>query len=179
MGSVGPMRSGAAPCRGCGFERERLEVAILPAAILAVVSDWGSLVHSVASQGGGIELLARRPEPGVWSAVEYAGHVRDFLSAASDHVARMRAGRRYEMSPWDPRALVEGGNYRSICARSLVADMDFAARDLVRQLIDDASPPGRLGSGSGSPHAKARGMAALHEAVHHLADARSALSAEG
>jgi S-DNA-T family DNA segregation ATPase FtsK/SpoIIIE len=133
----------------------------------------------------GPELLRAHPRPGVWSALEYACHVRDVLGAQRGRLLRAQAEDRPEAVSMDRDGRVARERYNEQDPAA-VADELAAAAELLAGAFD------ALG-GSGAPgwqrvivyhwpETAERDMAWLgrhtvHEGVHHLRDIDDVLAA--
>ena len=61
-------------CDACGFDGARYDDASLLDALRALGPRWRALLAATGSE------LRVRPEPEVWSAIEYAAHSRDIIA---------------------------------------------------------------------------------------------------
>src|SRR6266699_2466757 len=61
------------PCPECGFDTQGFPVEAVPGMILANAAAW----QQVLAGPNGPDDARARPEPGTWSPLEYACHVRD------------------------------------------------------------------------------------------------------
>jgi DinB family protein len=69
-------------CPECGLIASSVAEGDLGAAIVEEAQQWDELLTRLSEA----PLLSARPEPGVWSALEYAGHVRDTLTLFADRI---------------------------------------------------------------------------------------------
>jgi 8-oxo-dGTP pyrophosphatase MutT (NUDIX family) len=114
------------PCEGCGFVYDEATAAAAGAAIRAGAAETAALLTA-----GDVVGLHRRPNPDVWSAVEYGCHLRDVLLVQRERVlAACHAAPDHPPRPWamlrDERVDAEGYN-------------DTSPEDAARQLLDAAS----------------------------------------
>ena len=132
--------------------------------------------------GADTAAVSRRPEPSVWSALEYACHVRDVLLVQRERlivaqvedvpaVARMHRDERVGLARYDahpvPVVLDQLGMAAELCA------VTFEALDAAGQARRLVYP---------WPEATERdldwvGRHAVHEGEHHLMDVRRVLGA--
>ncbi|HET9442763.1 MAG TPA: DinB family protein [Acidimicrobiales bacterium] len=120
-------------------------------------------------------LLARRPGPDTWSALEHAGHVRDVIHALDIRVQRVLR----EDEPVLPGTHVTppaGANEQGVAVvlAALTVSVDQLARTI---LVTPAGHWGRTGL-RGRVRLTALDLVreAVHEAVHHLAAAEAAIA---
>lgn len=120
-------------------------------------------------------LIRRRPEPEIWSSIEYAAHVGE---AVCWYVARIRCVLDVDfpqLAPFDFDAAAEKGEYRRRSIDVVVADLRTACRELtnIAQSVS-GNQLNRYGLGSdGSRRSVALLLTrAEHELVHHELDLR-------
>ncbi len=65
------------PCSECGFDYEALDPAETPAAIRSFAKRYRAPLTRFLKGEDGDAIVRERPAPEVWSALEYAAHVRD------------------------------------------------------------------------------------------------------
>lgn len=63
-------------CDGCGFDATAYTHADLLGTLRALAPMWRTMVEGIDTS-----VLTARPEPGTWSAIEYAAHSRDITGA--------------------------------------------------------------------------------------------------
>lgn len=162
-------------CPDCGFDPAAVDDAGLARALTDVAAAWGRTLAGVDAG-----LVRIRPEPGTWSAIEYACHVRDALGVFEERVRRTMVDDSPRMQWWDHEAAVVDDDYLGqdvvLVTEALTANArTFAAafgsvptEDLVRTV---ERRPGETFSIAGM------GRFVLHEVVHHLHDAQRGLDA--
>ena len=111
-------------CAECGFVYDEGEHR---AAAGAIVEGAGAIAASVRSLS--TDVARRRPEPGTWSPVEYACHVRDVLLVQRERVLEARR------SATTPQPAPMGRDER--VAHAGYGDQD--PEDAARQLLDAAA----------------------------------------
>ena len=111
-------------CDECGFVYDEAEHRDAAAAIVEGTSAIATMVRALDPQ-----VAARRPQPAVWSPVEYACHVRDVLLVQRERVLEARR------SPKTPQPTPMGRDER--VAHAGYADQ--RPEDAARQLVDAAS----------------------------------------
>jgi hypothetical protein len=94
------------PCPECGLDTQAFARDAIAGMISRNARQWQEVL---AGPGG----KARRPSPGIWSALEYACHVRDVLRLYDERLVLMlmTAGPRYPN--WDQDATAVAGRYAS------------------------------------------------------------------
>jgi len=83
----------ARPCPDCGYDASAVLRGDLPARTLAAAGTIRARL--------GRDDAAVRPEPGVWSALEYAAHVRDVCRVFGARLSMMRGVENPQFPNWD------------------------------------------------------------------------------
>ncbi len=161
-------------CEGCQFEWDTITASDATVRLRLVADEFAKLLSEPR-----VELFTR-PEPATWSVMEYSGHVRDCLLNLRDRIILGLA----EDNPV-PKAMfqavrIERGLYAEDTPATMAVEIKVAADLLAKTLaaLDDdhlARPiyyP--------YPREATRSLLwvaaqALHEAEHHLGDARTIL----
>jgi len=176
MADPSRFRSRSFVCAQCRLDPMVVPPRDLAPAFVDAARRWRTLIETVLEHPGGADLLADRPSPTSWSAAEYAGHVRDVLTATTLQVERMLLATDPECDAWDLHGDVESGHYGAQCALALADDLSVAAWELAGLLspMDDQqrSRTGRVFAGRVTVDSQVR--LALHECRHHLDDAHRA-----
>jgi S-DNA-T family DNA segregation ATPase FtsK/SpoIIIE len=160
----------------CGFVYDAVEVASVPAALRAVVATIADLLvrPEVAAQ------IRLRPEPAVWSALEYAGHLRDVVLVQRDRALLALVVDEPDFVPMYRDERVGLARYNdddpAEVASELVMAVGLFARlferlddaQLARPCIYNYPSRARVDVAWVARHT-------LHEAIHHLADVRRVL----
>ena len=124
-------------------------------------------------------VVRRRPEPSVWSALEYTAHVRDMLEWMADAIRRMNHEREPTVDAFDPDQRALDDRYNDQDPVHVLDGLTAAADRLAVVLRDvDAGDWDRLGHfpwGSRDMLTMARN--AVHEGAHHLRDVDRVLRA--
>ncbi|HZN12731.1 MAG TPA: DinB family protein [Acidimicrobiales bacterium] len=118
-------------------------------------------------------VLRTRPEPTVWSALEYAAHVRDAFGFYGGRIGRALSEDRPQFSPRDPDAVCEERRYNEEDPAATLVGLAAAANDLAALLADlDDAQWERVGVGIDGDERTVRVLArrAAHEGSHHLLD---------
>jgi len=160
----------------CGFVYDAVDVAAVPAALRAA----GATFADVLCRPELAELIRVRPEAVVWSALEYAGHLRDVFLAQRERVLLALVVDTPRFVPMYRDERVGLARYNDddpgVVAHELVMAADLFARllerlgaaELARSCIFNYPQPTERDIGWVGRHT-------LHEAVHHLGDIRRVL----
>ena len=164
-------------CAECGFSYQLVQPDAVPGRLRALRSGFSEELASV-----GTVAVSRRPEPSVWSALEYACHVRDVLLVQRERmivaqvedvpaVARMHRDERVSVARYDahavPVVLDQLGMAAELCAVTFEA---LGAAGRARRLVYPWPEATERDLGWVGRHA-------VHEGEHHLMDVRRALAA--
>ena len=160
-------------CPDCGADASRLADTELATAVTREAAAWGRSLATADPAG-----LRFRPDPGVWSALEYGCHTRDLLAVMSARVIRMRTEDNPSLGWWDHEAAVDDDRYNEqdpvLVAEAIAANArGFAA------VLDDvaAGDWDRTAERRAGERFTIRGIArfVLHEVIHHRHDAERVL----
>lgn len=128
---------------------------------------WGQVLHSAQA--------ARRPEPQVWSPVEYAAHVRDMCRLAVERVQLMLQEDTPTFSNWDQDERAVTHDYFHASPTEISSDLEhhlrLAAHTFDAVAAGDWTRPGLRGDGRAFTVSTFASFV-LHEVEHHLQDAR-------
>lgn len=164
----------AEECRHCGLAAAAVPQDQLGTAISREGTRWAALLSERADHE-----LRRRPRAEVWSALEYAAHVRDVLSLFRDRVGSAVAEAEPEFGWWDHEAAAVDEGYNQQDPPVVAAMLGEAAERLVTALPAEGDAAWqRAGTRRGSERFTVDGLArfALHEARHHRFDAERGLA---
>ena len=153
-------------CPECGFDTRQPSRADLAPLADRVGDEWLSAMRSVPS-------VRERPEPTVWSPLEYACHVRDVFALATYRVALMTSVDDPLFENWDQDATAIDADYPSqdptLVASELVQRAAEFSVALSGVTDDEWKRPGRRGDGAVfTVESFARYL--LHDPIHHLTD---------
>lgn len=154
----------AEPCAQCGFVPGQHADGV-GAELRASVPRWQAVL---AREGAAV-----RPEPDVWSPLEYASHVLDIMLVFTRRVEQMRSLDEPTFADWDGEEAAVRGDYNARDPRNVASDYATAtarAAELFDSLTEDAwHRPGRRSDGARFTIASLAEYW-LHEVRHHLAD---------
>ncbi len=164
-------------CDGCGLEASSIPRHELGPAIRLQGELWASMLFAAEA-----DSLRSHSEPGRWSALEYAAHVRDVLVLFRDRMAEAAMGTNPDFGWWDHEAAAVADRYNEQDPRSVAADLEAAA-DLLATTVARLDGAGweHTGTRRGTERFSVDGLVrfALHEAHHHRVDAKTSLGARG
>ena len=112
------------PCPECGFDTGGFAVEAVPGMILANAAAWQDALAGPHDPDG----ARARPEPGTWSPLEYACHLRDVLLVQRE---RVLAARRVDRPVFDPMGRDERVEHDGYAGQD--------SQDVARQLVDAAA----------------------------------------
>ncbi len=162
-------------CPKCGFVYEDVAIDEIAPALAGL----GATFRSALERADPVVARAR-PEPQVWSPLEYAGHVRDVLLAQRDRVVLARVEENPSFTRLYRDERVEMCGYDTFTLDEVLAQLEMAAALC-------AATFARLGPADWSrgvvyswPEPAERDLAwlgrhTLHEGLHHLGDVRRLL----
>ncbi|WP_244928672.1 methyltransferase domain-containing protein [Nocardioides sp. W7] len=159
------------PCPECGYVAEAPARAELGALVRANAALWPVLLAAPDA--------VARPEPGVWSVLEYACHVRDVHRVFDERVGLMLDQDDPLFANWDQdeTALAERYDRQdpALVATELVAAAESVAAQYDAVPADAWQRRGRRSNGSEFT-VESLGRYHLHDLVHHAHDVRAAVA---
>ena len=152
-------------CPQCGLEAGVLTLAEIPAVIRAQVQVW----PVVLLRGD----VRERPEPQVWSPLEYGAHTRDALRLFIDRLAMMLTEDEPTFPDWDPNEAALAGRYHELDP-DRVAEEILASAETLAAAAEAVPPESMERRGLRSDGASFTVTTLLqylvHDLVHHLWD---------
>lgn len=162
--------SGDGRCGGCGMQFDDTPSRALGATVREEVYAFGLFLADADDAA-----LRRRPDPETWSALEYAVHVRDLLRVFADRVVLTLRQDGPELGWWDHEAAMADGLANEADVGAVVDDLARNSSHLseaLRAVADDEFERPATRRGTEPFTIDLLGRYALHEVVHHHADAR-------
>lgn len=153
-------------CPDCGLDASSIRFEDVAPTLLADVPGWQRLLSDAA-------VARRRPEPLVWSPLEYACHVRDVCLLFRERMDRMLAEPDPLFANWDQDSTAVADRYDLQDPSVVAVQLSDAAAAMARRLRDvrpeQYDRPGRRSDGSVfTVDSLARYF--LHDVVHHAWD---------
>ncbi|MGC3994921.1 MAG: DinB family protein [Propionicimonas sp.] len=153
------------PCAECGFLAADVDAHELPGLVLAATAPWQDVL---AREG-----VRQRPDPLVWSPLEYGCHVRDVLRIFTERNRLIRTEDDPRFANWDQDATALEDRYweqdPATVASELAAAADANAAAWTDVAEEEWSRPGTRSNGSVFT-LDTLGRYMLHDLVHHLHD---------
>ena len=157
-------------CAECGFDYDSVTPAEVPVALGSIGDAFREGLEAADTR-----TLRRRPEPGVWSALEYACHVRDVLFVQRDrlYLALVEDTPSFPRMHRDERVVLAAYNDEDPEAveRQLLVAAQLLARAFAR-LEEEHWRRNLVYNWPDSERTDVRWLAAhtVHEGRHHLGD---------
>ena len=165
-------------CPECGIDYDTISPADAAVAVRSFPRRIAEQLHRVE---GDEALLRRRPEPTVWSPLEYTAHVADGFAFMADTVGRMRAESNPKIEDWDPDARASEQQYNEQSVHAVLADLDANAHRFADAIeatsTDDLDRMGQFSWGDRDVLMMIRN--GVHEGKHHLRDVELVLERLG
>ena len=155
-----------ARCPECGLDSRQIALADVPVAVREVAASF----RDVLAAG---EAKRRRPDPSVWSPLEYACHVRDVCRLYDTRLRLMLTGDDPQFENWDQDATALEDAYGEQDPARVASELAEAAERLAGSF---ESVPEAAGSRSGRRSDGAvftvttLGRYLVHDLVHHVHD---------
>ena len=158
------------PCPECGFEADRVTVDRIGELIRDNATSWEAVLEA--------SDVAVRPEPGTWSVLEYACHVRDVHRIFDVRVGLMLDQDDPHFPNWDQDETAVRERYGEQDPAVVSVELMDAAVAVAERY--DNVPPGawsRRGFRSNGSEftVESIGRYHLHDLIHHLYDVRGAV----
>ena len=166
-------------CPECGLAYDPISPSDAIAAVRSFPRRYREALFGLTEEEHPDAVVARRPEPSVWSALEYTAHVRDVLEWMTDTIRRMNREREPTIDGFDQDQRAVDERYNEQDLTRVLDGLGTAADHLVAVLRDvDAGDWGRLGHFSwGTRDMLTMARNAVHEGAHHLRDVDRVLRA--
>ena len=153
-------------CAECGYEPS--DPYMSSARLAAAAAEWPEVLSRP-----GVDV---RPEPTVWSPLEYAAHARDMVRLLGTRVASMLDGDHPTFDDWDGDAEAIEREYWKADQAQIAADIELTTRHtravLARVGRDQWERTGQRSDGVVFTIATLC-QYLVHDVEHHLVDARA------
>ncbi|HET8613961.1 MAG TPA: DinB family protein [Actinomycetales bacterium] len=153
------------PCPQCGVDAGTLAPEHLPDVLRGNAEAWLEVLAR--------EDVAARRDPGTWSPLEYACHVRDVHRVFDERLERMLTEDDPAFENWDQDAAAEDGHYTDAVPREVGNELLEAAERVAQRFTDVTGDQwartGRRSNGSVFT-VTTLGQYQAHDVLHHLWD---------
>lgn len=157
------------PCPECGFDPGAHSLASLPGLLHDSAMVWSRVLARADA--------AVRPAPHVWSALEYACHVRDVHRVFAERVALMLVEDEPRFANWDQDETAVAARYSeqdpATVDTELVEAAGHVAGVYATVTADEAGRRGIRSNGSEFT-VETLGLYHLHDVLHHVHDVGAA-----
>ena len=153
-------------CDACGLEAGTVPREELGERMFLVAEEWVQILRSNPA----VEV---RPDPAVWSPLEYGAHVRDVYVITSERIELMLTRDGAQFANWDQDEAARLSRYADSDPEDVATDLEAAAQRLVSQVaeIEPAAWQRRGTRSDGSVFTVTTFLQyVLHDLVHHLWD---------
>ncbi len=161
-------------CGACGFDGASYDDIALLGALRSLGSTWRALIDTC---GGALRV---RPEPEVWSALEYVAHSRDVTALHAFGVEQALTAEEPRFPAVEGEALIQSGamSYRDADPDQVVDTLEGEATRLALLADDAGTQTWSRGLTIGGSRMDVRRLLehALHDSLHHLIDVEEGLS---
>ncbi len=168
MDALPPLAAEDHVCASCDLAYASLDVATAVAGIRSVPDAVTSRVTALPEPA-----LRRRPEPGVWSVLEYAAHVRDVYATFLIRLHRARTEDRPTLDPMFGDLRAQRLRYNDLPVDAVLQELALAAAGFCDEVADTADDEwGRRVRRLPGEDRTALWLVrhAMHEGVHHVRD---------
>ena len=153
-------------CEECGLAAGEVDPVTVAEQAYVVAEEWVQILQSHPA-------VEARPEPGVWSPLEYGCHVRDVYRVFDSRLASMLDEDNPRFANWDQNETAVLERYADADPEVVATELEAAAASFVARVR--AVEPKQLDrTGSRSDGAEFRVATLLqyflHDVVHHLWD---------
>jgi hypothetical protein len=161
-------------CDACGFDGSAYDDVSLIETLRGLGPRWRPLLAEAGPE------LRIRPEPTVWSALEYAAHSRDITALHCFAVEQALTGDEpvYPAIAADDLIAAAASGYADEEAAAVVDALDAAAAHLAEMAEEAPAQGWELGITIGEDRSTVGRLLehALHDSLHHLDDVERGLS---
>jgi DinB family protein len=162
-------------CDSCSFIYTDIDATALPARLAAFGSQYPALLLPPDQPAAWSDVLRTRPAEGVWSALEYACHVRDMFLVQRDRLYTALVEDTPAFTPMYRDQRVALARYNAQDPEEVVAQLATAARLIAQafEALDAAQLQRRCIYNFPAPSGRSLlwvGQHAVHEGEHHFRD---------
>lgn len=153
-------------CPQCGLAAGEVDPAEVPQRAFVAAEEWVQILRSTPA-------VERRPQPDVWSPLEYGAHVRDVYRLFDRRLAQLLAENYPTFAYWDQDQTAIEQRYGEQDPEVVADELEAAARTFVDRLAavqpSQLERRGRRSDGAEFTIATFS-QYFLHDVVHHLWD---------
>jgi hypothetical protein len=153
------------PCPECGYDASAVTVDLIPGIIRDNATTWEAVLT--------LEDAATRPEPGTWSPLEYACHVRDVHRIFAVRVQMLLDQDEPTFPNWDQDQTAIEERYAEQEPEEVADQLEAAAQEFVAHLsaVQPDQMTRRATRSNGSEFTvETLSQYFLHDVIHHLWD---------
>ena len=153
-------------CEQCGLAAGEVPVDEVPERAFVAAEEWVAILRSSPA-------VASRPEPGVWSPLEYGAHVRDVYRLFDARIALMLTEDEPTFANWNQDETAIAERYAEADPEVVADELEAAALAFVTRLrsLQPEQLERRGHRSDGSPFTVASlSQYFLHDVIHHLWD---------
>jgi uncharacterized damage-inducible protein DinB len=168
MAELPPLAAEDHVCPSCDLAYSAYDLASAVAGIRAVPDAVASRVTALPASA-----LRQRPEPGVWSVLEYAAHVRDLYATFLIRLHRTRTEDHPTLDPMFGDLRAQRLRYNDLPVDAVLRELALAAAGFCDEVADTADDEwGRQLRRLPGENRTALWLVrhAMHEGVHHVRD---------
>lgn len=153
-------------CPECGLAAGEVDPAEIPERAFVAGEEWVAILRSSPAVG-------QRPQPDVWSPLEYGAHVRDVYRLFDARLVQMLTEDEATFANWDQDETAIASRYAESDPEVVADELESAAQTFVSRLTavtpEQLSRRGRRSDGAEFTVATFS-QYFLHDVVHHLWD---------
>ena len=153
-------------CEQCGLAAGGVDPADIPDRAFVAAEEWVAILRSSPA-------VRERPEPDVWSPLEYGAHVRDVYLLFDARLVQMLTEDEPTFANWDQDDAAISSRYSDADPEQVADELEAAAQVFVARLgalePDQLSRRGRRSDGAEFT-VTTFSQYFLHDVVHHLWD---------
>jgi len=162
-------------CDSCHFVYADVAAPAIPARLTAFGTQYAALLLPPGRSAAGFGILRTRPEEGVWSALEYACHVRDVLLVQRDRLYTALVEDTPTFTPMYRDQRVTLARYNAQDPEEVAAQLATAAHLIAQAFnaLDSAQLQRCCIYNFSAPTERSLlwvGQHAIHEGEHHFRD---------
>ena len=162
-------------CESCSFIYADVDATAVPARLAAFGTQYTALLLPPDRSAGWSDILCTRPAEGVWSALEYACHVRDVFLMQRERLYIALVEETPTFTPMYREQRVTLARYNAQAPEEVVTQLATAARLIAQvfEALDSAQLQRRCIYNFPAPTERSLlwvGQHAIHEGEHHFRD---------